>query len=324
MILKTYCGYLNDNHQVRQSSSGGLATALTNKMILNEKVVYGVSYCCGFTEAKYIRIDNINQITLLKGSKYIKAPMTADILKMVSKDLKSQKTVLFIGLPCDVHILKAYLKKKHIPDDNLFCVDLICHGPTTPMVAKEYIAHLEKKYRSKITDFSVRYKNPFWTPPYLYAKFQNGKEFKKKFYETEYGLAFSLMPAHESCYRCSHKNKNYESDITIGDYWEIKPEDPGYNEYGTSIAFVHTEKGEHLLLSLDDFCLFDANCSQAIKGNPRYLIPVEPTVQSQIFRERFNKKGLFFAVSKHFGIKKYIPKKMIHILKRILRRTNVL
>lgn len=71
-------------------------------------------------------------------------------------------------------------------------------------VGKQYIDYLEKRYRAKVVEFSVRYKNPNWTPPYLRAVFDNGQVFCKQFYETEYGYAFDKMKR-ESCYSCNFK-----------------------------------------------------------------------------------------------------------------------
>lgn len=94
---------------------------------------------------------------------------------------------------------------------------------------------------SKVIDFSVRYKNPNWRPPYLRAVFENGKVYSKPFYNTDYGIAFKLY-GYPSCYECKFKGENHVSDITIGDYWGINDNDECYNSKGVSVAFVHTNK----------------------------------------------------------------------------------
>ena len=109
---------------------------------------------------------------------------------------------------------------------------LICHGPTSAKVHEEYVEWLEKRYRSRIKAFSVRYKEKGWTPPYLRAEFENGQVFMKPFYETEYGMAFAVM-ARESCYRCPFKGENRRGDIMIGDFWGASESDP----FGTATAF---------------------------------------------------------------------------------------
>ena len=75
-------------------------------------------------------------------------------------------------MPCDVGNLYKYLEKKQCYDyTNLWTLDFICQGPLKAEAQKEYIAFLEKKYKSKINSFSVRYKNPFWEQVCLRAGF---------------------------------------------------------------------------------------------------------------------------------------------------------
>ena len=50
--------------------------------------------------------------------------------------LKEKKKVLFIGLPCQVGALKTVIKE----NDNLYTVDLICHGTPSPKLLCDYLA----------------------------------------------------------------------------------------------------------------------------------------------------------------------------------------
>lgn len=319
MIIKTYGGYIKDFEKLKKSASGGLATAMSEEIILNNGIVYGVAYTCDFKSAEYRRIDKISGLDILRGSKYIKPTLKLPILELLSQDLACEKKVLFIGLPCDINVVKNYVAKHGIDSENLLCVDLICHGPTSNKVADEYITRLERKYKSKVKSFNVRYKNPFWTPPYLFVEFENGKVLKEVFYQTDYGTAFFLM-VEEKCYKCKFKGENYKSDITIGDYWGFNESDDGYNKYGSSVAFVHTQKGQGFITSLNNFNLYEADTEKALKGNQRYLTPTALTAEREIFKKRFIKKGLAYAVSKHIGrkakIKRIIKKLYYHLLKK--------
>ncbi|MBR4309125.1 MAG: Coenzyme F420 hydrogenase/dehydrogenase, beta subunit C-terminal domain [Oscillospiraceae bacterium] len=204
-----------------------------------------------------------------------------------------------------------YTKKFH---KKFYSVDLICHGPTDPKVAAEYIGKLEKKYGSELIHINVRAKNPYSRPAYLYAGFRNGREHKEPFYETAYGIAFFNM-ALPGCYDCKHKGPNHYSDLTIGDYWGSKEGDPGYNPYGASVAFVYTEKGEKLLKNQENFTLFPADCRKALKANPRYLTSSPSTPAARAFRENFNKKGLFYAVRKSQSFPAQLKKRIKKLLK---------
>lgn len=67
---------------------------------------------------------------------------------MVKADLKAGKPVLFIGTPCEVAGLKKYIKR--IPED-LYLVDLICHGVPSQQMLYEHINHiLNGRFRTTI------------------------------------------------------------------------------------------------------------------------------------------------------------------------------
>ena len=240
-------------------------------------------------------------------SKYIKAQLSAELLEQLGQDLKDGLRVLFVGLPCEVHLAQTFLEKHEISTDSLYSVDLICHGPTTPKVAEQYITALEKKYKSSVCALNVRYKKPYSRPAYLYARFQNGAEHTEPFYETDYGIAFYHMPL-SGCHQCKYKGPNRCSDFTIGDYWGAKEGDPGHNPYGASVAFVYTEKGNALLGDLEGFRLFTADAGKALAANPRYLTSTPLTPAAEAFRKHFDGKGLSYAVRKSMSPKQRLKK----------------
>ena len=319
----SYCGYLKDEEQLRNSASGGIATAIAEYVISQTGVVYGVAYDADFRGAAYYRVDDSKDLWRIKGSKYIKARLEGTY-QAVIKDLQEGTLVAFFGLPCEVAGLKTMVNAKHGEKcfGHLITVDLICQGPTTPKVAEQYLEQLEKTYRSKVVEFSVRYKNPHWTPPYLRAVFANGKEYCEQFYETDYGKACSLMSM-SPCYSCKFKGDKHVSDLTIGDFWGMGRDDEGYNDKGVSIAFVHSETGENVLHELDSFALFGADTQKALQGNPRYMTSVQKTKQTVKFAQDFERHGLKKACAKTVGIKgrliRLLPKSLAGRIKRTLR-----
>ncbi len=190
----------------------------------------------------------------------------------------------------------------NIDVSNLYTIDLICHGPTLDEVAEQFIDKLEKKYKSSVREFSVRYKKAKWTPPYLYVKFDNGKEYLEEFYRTDYGIAFSKMSL-KSCYNCKVKGENRSSDITIGDYWGIDKETIGFNEKGVSVAICHTNKGEYLLQNITEFDVYETSLDRVIDGNPRYISSVVKSEDNEKFEKDFKKYGLSKACWRSMSIK---------------------
>lgn len=309
--MKTYCGYIKDEAVLMKSSSGGIATAMSMKVLSECGIVYGAAYTHDFKGVEYIRVDNEKDLKRLQSSKYSKAKFTREILTQIAGDLSQKKKVFFCGIPCDVNVVKQYMKKNNVDTSTLITADLICHGAVDARVLEQYIDHIEKKHNSKVVEFTTRYKNPDWTHTYMYAKFENGKEFIRSFYlDTEYGLSLPFMKTNR-CYDCPFKGEDgHVADFTIGDYWGSKPEDKGYNKLGTSIIFVYDKAGEDFLKSLDNFELSDADKEKALKGNPMYSKSAPQKDKIEWCREYFEKEGLIKTVRKRGGIKGFV-KRMI-------------
>ena len=213
---------------------------------------------------------------------------------------------MFIGLGCDVAALKSLVNSKGIDASNLFTVDLICFGPTFQEVNRQYVEALERKYKSKIIDFTVRGKKRGWTPPYIIAKFANGKEFYTDFYRSDYGKAFSLY-TRSSCYNCHFRGNNHQADITVGDYWGLTHNMTGYNRNGVSIFIVKTPRGKELLQKIDvkEFSLQPADVDFAMKHNHMYFETRKKPGDYEKFFADLKSVGLHKAVLKHYGVLKY-------------------
>lgn len=313
--MKAFCGYINDEKLLKKCASGGFATAMYQTVLGNGGVVYGVAYTKNFKSAEFCRVTNESELSNLRSSKYVKATLTKEILDNIVKDLNSGITVLFIGLPCDVGAVRNYITKKQIKDTDLYLVELICHGPTITPVLEQYIDNLEKKFKSKVKAFNVRYKNPYWLPMNVFAEFENGKKYVKPFYQTEYGIAFSNL-SRESCYNCKYKNNNHKGDLSIGDYWGIKECDKGYNKFGTSVAICQTFKGESFLTSLNNILLYDADLDRVLAGNPRYLEAKQKLYESIQFQKIFESHGIKRATFKYLNPVCRIKDKIYSIIKR--------
>lgn len=318
--LAVYGGYLNNDKELLECTSGGIATALSRQMIRQGGYVAGVTYSEDFYTAKYKLAYNEEQLEKFKGSKYMEVDR-AGIYRDVKALLDEGKKVLFFGLPCTVAGINLFIKREY---DNLITCELVCHGPTKAKVHMEYIDYLENKFNSKIIDFSVRRKRNAWFPPYLSAKFENGKVFEKEFYRTEYGYAFKLM-GKSSCYHCSFKGNNRTGDIMIGDFLGATEQDEFWNSKGISVIFAHTEKGKRFLKMTKGIQLFETDFEKAITNNLMVIQSREKEPEKEYFEKMFDKKGLIYAVhhSRYFRRKewifniKFIPRSAKHLLKNV-------
>ena len=246
---RAIAGYSLSQDEIKASASGSLGTAIAKGFISQGGVVYGVAYTEDCLGVEYRYATTIGELEQFRTSKYVQS-RKKDVFLRVKSDLDEGKKVLFIGLPCDSYALQLYLCKKY---DNLYVCALICHGPTSPLVHKQFVQQLIDEQKCDVDEFSVRYKKEGWKPYYIRAKFRNGYEHMEKFAESTYGIAF-LYLKRPSCNTCLIKRSKIHSDITIGDYHlaaggQIKP----YNKDGVSSAFIHTEKGDYLISIANNF-----------------------------------------------------------------------
>lgn len=257
---RAIAGYSLSQDEIKASASGSLGTAIAKGFINQGGVVYGVAYTDDYLGVEYRCATTLDELEQFRTSKYAQS-RKKDVFFRVKSDLDEGKKVLFIGLPCDSYALQLYLNKKY---DNLYVCALICHGPTSPLVHKQFVQQLIDEQKCDVDEFSVRYKKEGWKPYYIRAKFRNGHEHLEKFAESTYGIAFLYMKR-PSCNVCQIKRSKIHSDITIGDYHlaaggQIKP----FNKDGVSSAFIHTEKGAHLVSIAENFQAEDIPVKNAL------------------------------------------------------------
>lgn len=331
--LTAYQGYFLDEDKLKASASGGGATILSETVIDMGGVVFGVVYSDDFKNSEYYCADTKDKLNKLKSSKYIysKKEICIDgeyksVYQVVADYLNQGRYVLYTGLGCDTYALDMYLKKNNVNTDKLYLVDLICHGPTDPVVAKEYIENLEKRFKSKVVDFNVRYKKKGWTPPYIYAAFENGQIFTERFYDSDYGYAFGKY-SRQGCYSCRFKGANHVADITLGDYWGITKKMKGFNPNGVSLFIVKSKKGNNLLKKIDTnkFKLRNADVEFALKYNHSYYEIKSKYKRYDSFVADIKDIGLNKAVYKDMGFLKYYITKsgMKSLIITILEAVNL-
>lgn len=154
--IKIFGVKLKDKKKIMQSQSGGAFAAIAEYFLEQGAVVYGCSLDLNLN-AVYSRIESIDELNSIKGSKYVQAEL-GNTLKAVLNDLKSDKTVLFSGTPCYVAACKQYVDLKKY-GDRLFTVDIICHGVPSPLVYKTYLQELSEKENCEVVDYIFRDKN---------------------------------------------------------------------------------------------------------------------------------------------------------------------
>ncbi len=292
-IIAFASGYVNSEIEVKQCASGGMATAISREFIQRMRgVVYGVKYSDNYENILFSRSENVEQLYAYKGSKYAQAQKDR-IMVSVKQDLINGLNVLFIGLPCEVAALKNFTKNKF---NNLYTIELVCHGPTSRKVHREYVKELCNKYGGRLTNFTVRYKYKGWKPYYVLAEFDNLIKHIEIFHQSEYGIAFRYMkrPSCSTChFKLGDKQAGLQADITLGDFHYCHEGMEAYNKWGVSVAYIHTHKGEKLLdLGIIECKSFPTDARPALKSSFALKNAVQKKANRKEFSETFSSKGL--------------------------------
>lgn len=320
--ITAYYGYFNDNVILRESASGGAATALAEKIINQNGAVFGVRYTEDYKTAEFCCVEKLEDLDCLKGSKYIPVKTSFGgklVYDVVVEKLLEGKTVLFIGSGCHVAALLNVLNRKNVDIERLYTVDLICHGPTLQNVYEQFIKDLEKKYKSKLTFLNMRAKKNSWVPPYIIARFDNGREFSKPLYETDFGFALRVC-VRDSCYKCKFKGDGHVADITVGDYWGLKPGMKEYNRNGVSVMLSRSDKGNALIESIDQnrFFVNKTDARRVIEHNRMYSVSINKKDYIDNFKSVMADKGLHYAVIHSKGYPAYVKLAVRNRVKKLL------
>lgn len=317
-------GYYLDHEKLMTSASGGAATALAEAFITRGGTVFGVEYTEDFRAARYGCAKTTQELCRFCGSKYIYPDIHdqdgKSVLDLVEEKLRENKPVLFIGLGCIVSGLLHRLEQHQVATNNLYTVDLICHGPTLSSIQEKYIQELEQKFGSKVVTFETRNKKRGWATPCLRVVFANGTEYTKPLYETDLGFALKYY-CRKSCYHCSFKSNSHVADITAGDCWGLKPGMDEYNEKGISVLLYRTEKGERLIRTLDEntFHLAPIDFAFVEKNNPMFSESAKKPSFYESFEHDMEEYGLHYAVKHSAGNRIYIKAALKN---RVLRFLN--
>lgn len=244
-----YSGWSKDEKVRMNSSSGGAFTEIAMPILQDGGVVFG---CILDDNLKAIHsfIDKPSDLYKLQRSKYVQSNIGRSYTD-TQCFLKKGRKVLFSGTPCQIAGLLSFLKH---PYDNLYTIDLVCHGVPSPQLWEEYKKNVEQKNSIKIKEILFRQKTVSWIFFRIVIKgLDNGGSIKK--YEGTYykdpwlRIFLSDYYLRENCYSCQYCSISRVADFTIADWWSYKEEnrvDKGYKKKGVSLIFVNTDKGKSL------------------------------------------------------------------------------
>lgn len=304
--ISWYQGWANEQDIRANSSSGGIAAELSRSFIEN----HGSVVSCVFKNGKFgfEFADSADDTKKFVGSKYVKSNPEG-IYKRIKQKLDNGEKVLFIGLPCQAAAVINYVGAKAA--ENLFTVDLICHGSPSPKLLDKFLS-CHKNSLKNMDVIAFRKKGHF----HVYDK-QNG--ILPERIQDSYTYAFlNCVIYTENCYKCKYARVERISDITIGDSWgnELSAEE---QKKGVSLILCQTDKGAKLF-DQASIHLESVVSDKAVAANRQLRAPSEkPEIREKFFKSIENGAGFESAFRKCYP-KIYYKQK----LKLLLIRMNIL
>ncbi len=253
---------------------------------------------------------DIASCEVFRGSKYIESNII-DCYSEIEEELIEGNAVLFSGTPCQVSAIKHYLKQKAINTEKFYTVDILCHGTPSKLLWNDYKEWLEKKNKSKLVDFSFRFKNARWNLYPCMAKFEDGTvKVNTQDVRLFTTLFFSNLAYRESCYHCRYANLKREGDITLGDFWGFENVMPATTKQwnvkanqGVSLVLVNSEKGKGLWAEVqkrsDEVLCEQCLSEDYVTYQHNLSSPTEKPALADKFRKDYKAFGFEYVIKKY-------------------------
>lgn len=305
-VRSVYAVKYKDAMERKESQSGGAFYSLAEVVIENGGIVYGAA-CQSVFCVHHKKVESLKECEALRGSKYIQSEIE-HVYREIRQHLETHIMVLFTGTPCQVAGLTHYLGST-VQTDTLYTMDLICHGVSSPLMWREYLKYIEKKYNSEIVAIEFRDRSQDWG---IHKEKLFLKEQSKVSY-TYAGLFYSHMILRPSCETCPYTNLARVSDITVGDFWGIEKVMPDFRDcLGVSIMLINTDKGQSLFHKAERQLIIRETQIESVMQKPLTKPSEIPIKKREDFWRDYKTRGF------EYVIKKYSDENIIYrITKRI-------
>ena len=237
------------------------------------------------------------------------------------------RKVLFCGTSCQVKALYSFLDLRKIRRDNLFTIDLICHGVPTYNLFKKYKEYLTERYGRKTENIHIcfRYKPKGWRVIHI---FTSDGEIETCFDQKEdlYFRMFESMNCYSpACYDCKWRDKSV-ADLRLGDFWGPLFE---HDNTGVSIIGCMTQKGSKLLTELQNksWGKLERQSSDNYLKYQQIKNKVKPLFYEELLKRLGDKKTkLSFVVEKYAEpfeqkkVERNARERRMHIIRLMIRK----
>lgn len=298
---------INEDDTIRHdSSSGGVFWMIIHDMFSLYKEHF---HCAGVLfddelNVIYSVANSIDECTSFRGSKYVQAKIEKTYSD-ISKLLISGDIVLFVGTGCQCAGLKNYINTQKVNTDNLFMIDIICHGMPSQKLWKDYIEAVQNTCSQKIVSYKFRDKKYGWRGMHPTAITSTGEMIERDGLFSSYCRCFGNLSLNSVCYSCKYANLNRVGDLTLGDYWGIeKSACPFDDNKGVSICLVNNSKGQKMFGNfLSKAKVYEINDDSYLQ--PQLCYPTKKNVLSEDFWRDYTRYGYVYVAKKYASANKF-------------------
>lgn len=304
-----------DESQLLRSQSGAAFWTIAQQFIKEGGVVYG----CGFDSSFRVihkRVHTQDGLEDLRGSKYVQSDVCNTFIE-AKDDLMNGIKVLYSGTSCQIANLKSFVGARL--RENLYTIDIVCHGVPSPYIYKDYLNNLCKHNKAPLTKVNFRDKTQGWNTHIPSFKFG-----EKVLYSSDYARFFySHIMLRECCYECPYTNFKRVSDISIADFWGWHKFNDEFNDNkGVSLVLVNSEKGKFLLSSVSGISHIIPISDRTLCLQRNLQYPTSRNPLRSMFEEDYAKYGYNYVAKKYLGtgVKDTVVRYIKTIIKKCLIR----
>jgi len=262
----SFAAWSKNDHTRIKSSSGGVFTEIAKIVLKEGGVVFGVAFDNSF-RAKHISIEKEEDISLIRGSKYVQSHVDDAFKKAVSTALQG-RPVLFSGTPCQIAAMNLFIRNN--PKIEIYTCEVICHGVPSESVFRSYLNYHSRLKNSEVKEYSFRDKKLGWKKHGTKIIFDNGEEYFQMNPKDPFMIGFLRdIYLRSICHDCPFAKIPRVSDITLGDFWGIpkKLDDAK----GVSVVIINNPQGEKLFRKVTNIERIKVTLDKIAFHNPRLV-----------------------------------------------------
>ena len=245
-IQKVFAAWAKSDQIHARGNSGGLFEVAARAVFRENGVVAGAVYEKDFS-VKLMIAQTEEQLLAMTGSKFVQS-VPGHVYLDVKKYLEEDRTVLFVGAPCQVKALYAVLQKEY---PKLITAQFPCFGMPTALFWKKYLQHVAKTHEGSLSgigsevqlteDINSRYMAFTWESGDVSAERADTCA-----YIRAWNNGFSVS---DVCAACRDNVFPVQADLVWGNFWhigEIEKFSVPKKDYqnGVSMLLVNSRRGE--------------------------------------------------------------------------------